>query len=238
MGIFDFLRSERHSAAQDSVVHVVDDVVFLLGLDHLYTNAIRRHEGTELLACARHVASALRLPRDGALGAAAAEGYYTQDAGLAEYFGLVRSFQEVNEARAREVEHLPEFQRLLAVSSSPLFGVPRREGKLLPVGRDPLSLALHRTAPDWRAAQLVSVARTLAIESDDCSLVGLAAMHGDPVVLAALRESVVLYAEAVLIIGLPQVEFAWRVSPTLTERASRFVRTFRPIRGRSASPCR
>src|SRR6187549_2439835 len=182
MGIFNFLRGGRDSAALDSVAQVVDDTVFLLGLDVLYTEAIRRHESTELLACARSVASVLCLPQDDALGAAVPEGYYAQDAGLGEYFRLVRSFQHVDEARAREVEHLPEFQRLLAVSSSSLYGVPVHEDKLLPVGRDPLSLALHRTAPNWRAAQLLSEAQRLAIESDDFSLVGLAAIHGDPVV--------------------------------------------------------
>lgn len=231
MGIFNFLRAGRDSAALDSAAQVVDDRVFLLGLDILYTEAIRRHESTELLVCARSVASALCLPQDDALGAVAAEGYYAQDAGLGEYFSLVRSFQDVDEARAREVEQLPEFQRLLAVTSSSLYGMPIRKGKLLPVGRDPLSRALHRTAPDWHAAQLLSEARRLATESDDFSLVGLAAIHGDPVVLTALRESVVLYAETVLITGRSQVEFAWRVSPALAERGARFVRTFNDLFG-------
>ena len=231
MGIFDFLRSGRGSAAFDSAVQVVDDSVFLLGLDFLYTEAIRRHESTELLDCARSVASALHLPPDVTAGAVAIEGYYSQDASLAEYFRLVRAFQDVDEARAREVEHVPEFQRLLAVTSSPLYGVPQRKGKLLPVGRDPLSTALHRTAPNWRAAQLVLEARSIATESDDISLVGLAAIHGDPVVLAALRESVVLYAETVGVIGLPQVDFAWRVSPALAERGARFVLTFNDLFG-------
>lgn len=228
MGIFDFLRSGRGSAALDTNAQVVDDKVFLLGLDVLYTEAIRRHESTELLTCARSVASALHLPQVGTVGEVAVEGYYTQDAGLAEYFSLVRSFQDVADARVREVEHLPEFQRLLAITSSPLYGVPIQGGKLLPMGRDPLSMALHRTAPNWHAAQLVSEAQSLAKEGDDFSLVGLAAIHGDPVVLAALRESVVLYAEPGFI-GLPQVEFAWRVSHALAERGARFVRTFNDL---------
>ena len=228
MGILDFLRSGRGADALDTEAQVVDDNVFLLGLDVLYTEAIRRHESTELLVCARSVASGLRLAQNGTVGAVAIEGYYAQDASLAEYFRLVRAFQDVDEARAREVEHLPEFQRLLAVASSPLYGVPQRKGKLLPVGRDPLSMALHRTAPNWHAAQLVSEAQSLAMESDDFSLVGLAAIRGDPVVLAALRESVVLYAEPGFI-GPPMIDFAWRVSPALAERGARFVRTFNDL---------
>jgi len=228
MGIFDFLRSGRGSATSGTSAQVVDDKVFLLGLDVLYTEAMRRHERTELLACARGVASALHLPQAGTAGEVTVEGYYTQDAPLAEYFRLVRAFQHVDEARAREVEGLPEFERLFAVSSSPLYGVPQRNGKLLPVGRDPLSAALHRTAPNWHAVQLVSEAQSLALGSDDFSLVGLAAIHGDPVVLAALRESVVLYAEPGFI-GLPVVDFAWRVSRALAERGARFVRTFNDL---------
>ena len=46
---------------------------------------------------------------------------------------------------------------------------------LLPMGRDALYWALEETTPNWNVAQLTSVAYKAAMETDDISLVGLAA---------------------------------------------------------------
>ncbi|HET6892902.1 MAG TPA: hypothetical protein VFH31_17485, partial [Pyrinomonadaceae bacterium] len=62
-------------------------------------------------------------------------------------------------------------------------------------GRDPLSQALYDTMPEWSLPRLIETAYKSAEETDDFSLVGLAARVKDAVVLAATRESVVLYAE-------------------------------------------
>jgi len=54
--------------------HVVDNRVFLLGLDQLYRERVKRHESTELLTCARAVAARLNV----APAAVPIEGYYTE----------------------------------------------------------------------------------------------------------------------------------------------------------------
>ncbi len=72
---------------------VVDDRVFLLGLDKLYRDAMKQHERGELLGCARRVAEALHVtPAD-----VPVEGYYAEDERLTEYFRLVRALQDVDE---------------------------------------------------------------------------------------------------------------------------------------------
>jgi hypothetical protein len=43
-------------------VRIVDNRVFLLGLDELYREAMKRHERDELLGCARETGSALAIP--------------------------------------------------------------------------------------------------------------------------------------------------------------------------------
>jgi len=60
--------------------YVVDNRVFLLGLDKLYRDAMKRHERGELLACARRVAAPLHeTPAD-----VPVEGYYAEDEQLTE----------------------------------------------------------------------------------------------------------------------------------------------------------
>jgi hypothetical protein len=202
--------------------HVVDNRVFLLALDHLYRDAIKRHEREELLSCARQVASALRIAAD----AMPVEGYYAEDAELAEYFSLVRTLQHVDERRRSKVARLPAFRRLDQVMSAPLYGLPQREGHLLPVGRDALSQALNSKPPHWTIEYLTATARAAALETDDISLVGLAALTQDAVVLTALRESVVLYAEVGKLSKVRDPQVEWQVDDELAERGGRFVDAF------------
>jgi hypothetical protein len=200
----------------------VDDRVFLLGLDYLYREAIAEFEVRELLPCACAVAEVLGVrPATGPV-----EGYYGERPRLTEYFQLMRALQEVPLDRERDVQALPEFRRLLDVTSSPIFGRPERE-KLLPSGQDALSQALLDTRPAWTVDRLLEAAYRAALEWDDISLVGLAARTRDPVVLTALRESVVLYALSVVFGRGPAPSvYEWRVDPELAAQAARFIAEF------------
>src|SRR5262245_4302998 len=212
------------------VEHVVDNRVFLLGLDELYRNAVKKHEQGELLACARRVASVLNvLP-----AVVPIEGYYTEHPDLTAYFRLMRALQQVPLKRAIEVESLPEFRRLLAVTSSPIFG-PAVRTELLPNGKDPLAAALL-DVKQWTVPTLTAAAAAIARHTGDYSLVGLAARSEDAVVLAALRESVVLYAEQVLGAAPTWPKFVWRVDAHLSAAAPRFVDEFNALFGRELPP--
>jgi hypothetical protein len=214
--------------------HVVDDRVFLLGLDKLYRDAMKRHERGELLECARRVAETIHaVPAD-----VPVEGYYTEDEQLTEYFCLVRALQEVGTDATSSVESLSAFQRLLEVMSAPLFGTPQYGDKLLPVGRDALAQALLETFPEWTVASLAAAAQRIARETDEISLVGLAARIADAVVLAALRESVVLYAEVVVGAAFPppRPRYVWAVDKDLAEQAGRFIDTFNALFGEELPP--
>src|SRR5215213_7413671 len=94
---------------------VVDNRVFLLGLDELYRESMKGHERVELLRCARETATVL------AVGPAEVpiEGYYAEDEDLTEYFRLVRALQEVPNRREAELAHLAGFKRLRQVIESP-----------------------------------------------------------------------------------------------------------------------
>ena len=206
---------------------VVDNRVFLLGLDKLYRDAMKGHEVGELLPCARRVAQALEvLPDD-----VPVEGYYTESPELTEYFCLVRALQKVRESSKPRVRSLPEFGRLLDVVSSPIFGRSIQEGYLLPTGQDPLSQALEDSTPNWTIDSLVTLSSTIAQEHDDYSIVGLAARSKDAVVLTATRESVVLYARTIFGSARRKPRYTWEVDKDLSEAAARFVETFNRLFG-------
>jgi len=206
---------------------VVDNRVFLLGLDKLYRDAMKGHEVGELLPCARRVAQALEVLPDNV----PVEGYYTESPELTEYFCLVRALQKVRESSKPRVTSLPEFGRLLDVVSSPIFGRSIEEGNLLPTGQDPLSQALEDSTPNWTIESLVTLSSTIAQEHDDYSIVGLAARSKDAVVLTATRESVVLYARTIFGSARRKPRYTWEVDKDLSEAAARFVETFNRLFG-------
>ena len=207
----------------------IDDRILLLGLDKLYRDATKSQERGELLDAARVVAGVLEVTPS----AEPVEGYYHEDAGLTEYSLLMRGLRAVEAARADAVEGLAEYRCLVEVASAPLYGeADWRDGGLLPVAVDALGRALESTTPVWNIESLTRAAGTAARDHDDVSLVGLAARAGDPVVMAALRESVALYAGLVTL-GFPDrppnVVYAWEVDADLAEAASRFIATFNSL---------
>ena len=210
-----------------SRTHIVDNRVFLLGLDELYRTAMKRHESNELLLCARAVAGKLGLTAMNV----PVEGYYTESPRLTEYFKLMRTLHSANASGRPLVSDMKEYRRLSEVTSAPLFGRVEETGRLLPRCCDPLCKALKNSIPHWRLDDLVSRANGIAIEQDDMSLVGLAARIKDPVVMAATRGSVVLYPILVMLgIKIPQqARYTWKVDPDLAQTARRFVDLFNSL---------
>ena len=204
---------------------VIDNRVLLLGLDHLYREAIKSHERSELLACARDLAVQVQVGP----ASVPVEGYYAGDADLTEYFLLMRALQAVDGSSVSAAASSVSYERLCAVASSRLFGTPTDDGKLLPSGRDALTKALESRPPSaWSVPHLTEVAHEFSQRDDEISLVGLAARAGDSVMLAALRESVVLYAARAYgsAIRLSEPEYVWKVDEGLARQALRFVEEF------------
>jgi hypothetical protein len=157
------------------------------------------------------------------------EGYYAEDQELNEYFSLMRALQSVREERSPMVASLTEFQRLLDIASAPLYGKPIWSGFILPSGLDALSQALFETQPSWSGQRLTEAAFAAATKMDDFSLVGLAALAQDPVVLTATRESVVLYAAPIVGAAMTRPKYVWGVDKELAEQARRFILVFRTL---------
>ncbi|MEL7086040.1 MAG: hypothetical protein AAGM36_16250 [Cyanobacteria bacterium J06597_1] len=208
---------------------VVDNRVFLLGLDELYRKAMKKHEATSLLECAQETATLLSV----APVNVPIEGYYSNSEELTKYFLLMRTLQQISRGREDEVLGSEAFLRLKQVAESPLFGLPYNSRYLLAAGRDSLSVALEQTdISDWAIATVTEAAYQQALESQDISLVGLASLARDSVVLTALRESTVLYSWAVAgsaFFPPTTPEYVWQVDNLLQTRAKQFVDTFNTL---------
>jgi len=203
---------------------VITNRVFLLGLDEIYRTLMKPQEQFELLACAQDTAAVLSVaPAD-----VPVEGYYTENERLTEYFRLMRALQMVEKADGERVQDRRGFRRLKEVTGSGMFGPVADDSEmLLPGGRDPLTAALKAIFPNWTIKAVTRAAREVALKSDDFSLVAMAALSSDAVVIAALRETTVLYAELEGGAAFaPRREFVWKVDKLICEKAERFIQTF------------
>lgn len=210
----------------EPVGRVVTNRVLLLALDWLSREETKLHEAGELLECARHVAAELGV----GAGPGPVQGYYDDSPRLAEYFQLMRALQDQPKRARRTVEALPEFRRLVDVSSAPIYGFARANTrKLLPRRMDALTAALTG-AHNWQVDPIMRAAFREAETNGDISLVGLAALANDAVALTAVRESALLYAElGVLSRSVAPPGYSWHVSPEIEHRAVAFVQSFNAL---------
>jgi len=205
---------------------VVTNRVFLLGLDELYREAMKKHEQDELLRAAQETAYALSVPPSDV----PIEGYYWEDPRLTEYFRLMRALQQVPKVRESQVSNHTGFLLLKKLTESGIFGSPSDDEWLLRMGKDALSCVLEETFPNWSIEILRDRAYARAVESSDFSLVSLGALSKDSVVLAALRETMVLYGLPLKGLSIPPPpKYIWKVDPLVQSRSQQFVRTFNEL---------
>ncbi|MEZ6050702.1 MAG: hypothetical protein R3C02_04810 [Planctomycetaceae bacterium] len=110
---------------------IVNNRVFLLGLDELYREASEQHERNELYSVPKTPLLLFRLLSRQMSPSKAT----TENEELTEYFRLVRALQRVPKHRESELDSLDEFARLKLVTESRIFGPSSRWQFLLPVGK-------------------------------------------------------------------------------------------------------
>lgn len=200
------------------------DRKLLLGLDYAFRERMKRFEINSLLPASRSLMSKLHIkPVNCPI-----EGYYSELPELSEYFFNTRSLQSLDDSMATSLSTHQDYQILNEVCSSAIFGAETRSGFFIQ-RLDPLYLALNNITVDhWQLDTIMTEAQHISTKSNDCSLVGMAALIGDSMVLAALRETVALYAAVAAgsAIAPPTYQYQWNVSPALEERASQFVSAF------------
>jgi hypothetical protein len=217
------------------IVIEVDDRKLLLALDNLYRTHMKVFETECLLPYSRDLMNQLSLQAQNF----PIEGYYVESDALKEYFLNIRTLQKRSNVDAKPVRNSEPYQALLKVLSSEIYGskLLQSEG-FFPERLNSLYFALDTTEPnDWTVEALTDKAYQFSVADNDISLVGLAAFIQDAVVLAALRESVVLYSAIAAGSPLepPTYKYVWNVSEELQNRANQFIQLFDQL---TSSPIR
>ncbi len=200
--------------------NVVDDRVFVLGLNELFRAEKQEYETAVLLPHAERLVAALRLP----LLDVPVEGYYYQSEDLRRYFLLIRTLQNAEKQPMPDAAAETALERLRAVYSSPAMGRPCPDLlSLLPRTGSPLGDAMESLgdAASWNVERISRRAAECVTE-DDANLVAVAAVTGDPVLLCATRETMALEM-ALPRCAVERPAYEWAVSPPVAAVARRFI---------------
>jgi hypothetical protein len=209
---------------ENVITKVVDNRALILALDYLYRENMKIFETEKLLDKSRQLINILSL----SVIDFPVEGYYHESEELKEYFLNVRTLQQCPLERIDEVVNVDAYQLLSKVTASEIYGKGESNG-FLPQRLDPLFYALQKIPVSrWAVESITSEAHSISIDSDDISLVGLAASINDSVVLAALRESVALYGAVAAGCAMipPKIIYKWDVDSKLQSKANRFIKIF------------
>ena len=212
---------------ENVITKILDNRALILALDYLYRDNMKRFETEELLGESRKLIKMLSL----SVVDVPVEGYYHESEELKEYFLNVRTLQQCPLEIKKEVEHVDAYQLLSKVTASEIYGKGKSNG-FLPQRLDPLFYALQNIPVSrWAVESITSEAHSISVESDDISLVGIAASINDSVVLAALRESVALYGAVAAGCAMipPKIVYKWDVDSKLQSKVSRFIRIFNEL---------
>jgi hypothetical protein len=209
------------------ITKTFDNRALVLALDYLYRENMKLFETDILLLESRKLLEKLSLTAIDV----PVEGYYHESEELKEYFLNIRTLQQCPLERKQEVESLESYQHISKVMSSVIFGSGKSNG-FLPQRLDPLFYALKKiSVGNWTVETITLEANSISIETDDISLVGIAASINDAVVLTAVRESVALYGAVAVGCAMipPTFVYKWSVDAGLQNKVNRFIRTFNEL---------
>jgi len=212
---------------ENVIIKTLDNRALLLALDYLYREGMKLFEVRTLLGATKTLMNTLSL----SVMDVPVEGYYHESDELKEYFLNVKTLQQCNSSQKKDVEELEAYKILVNVMSSEIYGSGRAD-EFLPQRFDPMFYALQNIpVAKWTVDSITSEANSIAIASDDISLVGLAASINDSVVLAALRESVALYAAVAAGCSMipPKIVYKWNADEVLCRKANRFIQLFNEL---------
>ncbi|MFT7537670.1 MAG: ferredoxin [Hyphomicrobiaceae bacterium] len=209
----------------------VHNRVLLQGLTVMFQRALALSIKNELHGCARRVAHVLDLK----LTNCRVPDFCTGDEALTEYHQIVHALQQLPATEKARVETLPEFARLAAVTTSPLFGLPAESDRLLPTREDAIVRALT-TVATWSIEAVTTAAQSIAVKANDISLVGLAAQAGDPMLMILTRSLPAARPSSTVVADEQDAsdlggEFDWQVDRRFAASVGVFVDTANELLG-------
>ena len=217
------------------IEYVVNDFVLILSLDSFYRDCMKKYEAEDLLPLVKNIFEELKISP----GEFPVEGYYYETDELKSYFNHVKTLQTLEQESIKckeKIYNMSGYKKLTELFCSGLYGIYEYEGFLLPAVRDPIyySLKSLQQPEKWNAENILNEAYTIIKDTEDTTIVGLGILLKNPVIVTALKESVVLYNDILPTGELDHrikyiYKYIWNVSKEIENLANKIIEIFNGI---------
>jgi hypothetical protein len=211
--------------------YVVSDFELILGLDSFYREQMQQYETKQLLPLVIELFEKLGVsPKKYPM-----EGYYYKSEKLKNYFNYIKTLREVSIKHKDDVQNMLGYKKLTELFCSGLYGKYEYDDKILPNVKDPIYYALESlSVENWNVKNILNTAHTIINDTNNTTIIGLGIIIKNPVIVTALRETAVLYAD-ILCAGVPDFtikyinKYIWNVSKEIEHLANIIIETFNGI---------
>jgi hypothetical protein len=163
------------------------------------------------------------------------EGYYYESEELKNYFNYIKTFQQVSIKYKKDIQNMLGYKKLTELYCSGLYGKYEYKNNILPQIKDPIYYALESlSVENWNVKNIINEAFTIINDIGNTTIIGLGIALKNPVIVTALRESVVLYPDFYCT-GVPDFtikyinKYIWNVSKEIENLANTIIETFNGI---------
>ena len=211
------------------IEHIVGDFELILGLDSFYRNKMKKYE-EKLLPLIREILNKLNKSPEKFL----VEGYYYETEKLTEYFNCIKTLKQVPIIHQKKIKKLPGYKKIIQLYCSGLYGEYKFDKNILPTVKDAIYYTLE-TLPvnKWNKDNILDTAYEIIKDTNNYSIINLGIILKNPVIITALRESVVLYSEFICTGAPPPIiyihKYIWNVSKNIENMANIIIEIFNGI---------
>jgi hypothetical protein len=211
--------------------YIVGDFELILGLDSFYRNQMKEYETKVLLPLIIQIFQKLNISQK----EYPIEGYYYESDELKNYFNYIKTLQQVSIKRKEDLQDMSGYKKLTELFCSGLYGKYEYKDNILPQTKDPIYYALESLPIEkWNVENIMNTANTIINDTDNTTIVGLGVLLKNPIIVTALRESVVLYSDFYCT-GAPDFsikyinKYIWNVSKEIENLANKIIEIFNEI---------
>jgi len=131
---------------------ILTDSELIIGLDYLYREYMKLYETNILLKSTQKLVKKLSIT----LKSYPIEGYYYESDNLKKYFTLVQNLKEVSMNRKNELKNDQDYENIIKIFTSPIYGEFHYEDSILPIVNDPINDELNRLdVNEWQSSKII-----------------------------------------------------------------------------------
>jgi len=211
----------------ENIVYI-NDFEFIIGLDGFYRKNMMKYESKKLLPLLNKMVNKLNIN----LKNVVIEGYYYETEELKKYFTIVQNLKNIEIEKIEIFKKHEGYNKLIELFCSGLYGEYLYEKNIIPIVNDNLNKTLIKINKiQYNYKNILDYAYEEIKDKEILTLVEMGILTKNPIIVTALRESVALYVEPVMlgIFEPPKNKYIWNVNKNIEKAGNKIIEMFNNI---------